>query len=114
MSDIVVIDGSGVGLSPRSVDNIYDDLLPARCSGRAPPLRQAEHAAFARDGNTIFSLEDDGELVVMEGHSRTAVGADHALRSGGQRSTWLGRRTGQSLARERRILADAVDVWIGE
>ena len=27
--------------------------------------RQANHAAIARTGTTIFSLEDDGELVVI-------------------------------------------------
>ena len=33
--------------------------------------RRAEHAAMTRSGNTLFSLEDDGELVVMRA-SRTA------------------------------------------
>ena len=32
--------------------------------------RQAEHASILRSGNTIFSLEDDAELIVLE-HSRT-------------------------------------------
>ena len=32
--------------------------------------RQAEHASLIRSGDTIFSLEDDAELVVLE-HSRT-------------------------------------------
>lgn len=32
--------------------------------------RQAEHASILRSGNTIFSLEDDAELLVLE-HSRT-------------------------------------------
>lgn len=35
--------------------------------------RQAENAGIARAGNTIFSLQDDGELVVVR-HSR--VGFD--------------------------------------
>ena len=29
--------------------------------------RQAENAAIVRAGNTIFSLEEDGELVVLRG-----------------------------------------------
>ena len=32
--------------------------------------RQAAHAAIVRSGNTIFSLEDDGELLVLQ-HNRT-------------------------------------------
>jgi len=32
--------------------------------------RQAEHASILRSGDTIFSLEDDAELIVLE-HSRT-------------------------------------------
>jgi hypothetical protein len=32
--------------------------------------RQAAHAAIVRAGNTIFSLEDDSELVILR-HNRT-------------------------------------------
>ena len=32
--------------------------------------RQADHASIQRAGSTIFSLEDDAELLVLE-HSRT-------------------------------------------
>jgi hypothetical protein len=33
--------------------------------------RQGAHAAIARAGNLLFSLEDDGELVILQ-NSRTA------------------------------------------
>jgi hypothetical protein len=44
------------------------DLDTGRVLWTSDP-RQAEHAAIARAGHTIFSLEDDAELLVVR-HSR--------------------------------------------
>ena len=40
------------------------DLDTGRVLWKSDP-RQAEHAAIARAGDTVFSLEDDGELMVL-------------------------------------------------
>ena len=40
------------------------DLETGKVLWKSEP-RQAKHAAIARAGNTIFSLEDDSELVVV-------------------------------------------------
>jgi outer membrane protein assembly factor BamB len=46
------------------------DLDSGKVLWRSDP-RQAENAALVRAGNIIFSLQDDGELLVLEA-SRTA------------------------------------------
>jgi outer membrane protein assembly factor BamB len=72
MSDIVAIDGAAFGLSHLNSGQYFTiDLDTGKVLWKSA-ARQAEHAAIARAGNTIFSLEDDGELVVLR-HSRTAV-----------------------------------------
>ena len=47
------------------------DLATGKVLWKSEP-RQAENAAMVRAGDTIFSLEDDGEMVVMKA-SRTAM-----------------------------------------
>jgi outer membrane protein assembly factor BamB len=70
LSDAVAIDGVLFGLSHLNSGQYFGlDLDTGRVLWRSDP-RQAEHAAIARAGRTIFSLEDDGELVVVR-HSRT-------------------------------------------
>lgn len=70
MSDCVVVDGVLYGLSHLNSGQYFGlDLNNGRVLWTSDP-RQAEHAAMSRTGNTVFSLEDDAELVVIR-HSRT-------------------------------------------
>jgi outer membrane protein assembly factor BamB len=70
MSDAVVINGVLYGLSHLNSGEYFAlDLETGKVLWKSEP-RQAAHAAIVRAGNTIFSLEDDGELVVLR-HNRT-------------------------------------------
>jgi outer membrane protein assembly factor BamB len=70
MSDVVAVDGVIYGLSHLNRGQYFAlDLETGKVLWKGEP-RRAEHAAMSRSGNTIFSLEDDGELVVMRA-SRT-------------------------------------------
>jgi outer membrane protein assembly factor BamB len=69
MSDAVVINGVLYGLSHLNSGEYFAlDLENGKVLWKSQP-RQAAHAAIVRAGNTIFSLEDDGELVVLR-HNR--------------------------------------------
>ena len=70
MSDAVVINGVLYGLSHLNSGEYFAlDLETGKVLWKSEP-RQAAHAAIVRAGNTIFSLEDDSELVVLR-HNRT-------------------------------------------
>jgi len=70
MSDVVAVDGVAYGLSHLNRGQYFAlDLDTGTVLWKGEP-RRAEHAAMSRAGATIFSLEDDGELVVMRA-SRT-------------------------------------------
>jgi outer membrane protein assembly factor BamB len=65
MSDAVAIDNVLFGLSHLNSGEYFAlDLDSGKVLWKSDP-RQAAHAAIARAGNTILSLEDDGELVVI-------------------------------------------------
>ncbi|MGE3884996.1 MAG: PQQ-binding-like beta-propeller repeat protein [Vicinamibacterales bacterium] len=65
MSDVVAVDGVAYGLSHLNRGQYFAlDLDTGKVLWKGE-ARRAEHAAMARAGSTIFSLEDDGELVVM-------------------------------------------------
>jgi outer membrane protein assembly factor BamB len=65
MSDVVAVDGVIYGLSHLNRGQYFAlDLDTGKVLWKGEP-RRAEHAAIARAGRTVFSLEDDGELVVM-------------------------------------------------
>ena len=65
MSDAVAIDGVLFGLSHLNSGEYFAlDLESGKVLWKSDP-RQANHAAITRSGNTIFSLEDDSELVVI-------------------------------------------------
>jgi outer membrane protein assembly factor BamB len=65
MSDAVAVDNVLFGLSHLNSGQYFAlDLDTGRVLWRSEP-RQAAHAAIERAGNTIVSLEDDGELVVI-------------------------------------------------
>ena len=71
MTNGVVIDGVLVGLSHLNSGQYFGlDLDTGEVLWTSEP-RQAENASIVRAGETIFSLEDDAELVVIH-HSRTA------------------------------------------
>ena len=71
MTNGVVIDGVLFGLSHLNSGQYFGlDLDTGEVLWTSTP-RQAENAAIVRAGETIFSLEDDAELVVLR-HSRTA------------------------------------------
>jgi outer membrane protein assembly factor BamB len=71
MSDVLAIDGTLFGLSHLNSGQYFAlDLDTGKVLWKSEP-RQAEHAALARAGQTIFSLQNDGQLVVVR-HSRTA------------------------------------------
>jgi len=70
MSDAVAIDGVLFGLSHLNSGQYFAlDLDSGKVLWKSDP-RQASHAAIARAGNTIFSLQDDAKLVVLR-HNRT-------------------------------------------
>ncbi|MGH9385529.1 MAG: PQQ-binding-like beta-propeller repeat protein [Vicinamibacterales bacterium] len=72
MTNGVVVDGVFYGLSHLNAGQYFGlDLTTGKVLWRSEP-RQAENAAMVRAGNTIFSLEDDGEMVVMRA-SRTEM-----------------------------------------
>jgi outer membrane protein assembly factor BamB len=72
MTNGVVVDGVLFGLSHLNSGQYFGlDLDTGRVLWRSEP-RQAENAAIVRAGETIFSLEDDGELLVLR-HSRTEL-----------------------------------------
>lgn len=70
MSDAVAINEVLFGLWHLNSGQYFAlDLSTGQVLWKSDP-RQAEHAAIVRAGNTIFSLEDDGELVILR-YSRT-------------------------------------------
>ena len=72
MTNGVVVDGVLYGLSHLNSGQYFAlDLATGMVLWKSDP-RQAENASILRAGNTIFSLEDDGELVVLKA-SRTAL-----------------------------------------
>jgi outer membrane protein assembly factor BamB len=72
MSDAVAIDGVLFGLSHLNSGEYFAlDLDTGKVLWKSAP-RQAAHAGIARAGQTIFSLEDDGELVVLR-HNRSRL-----------------------------------------
>jgi outer membrane protein assembly factor BamB len=65
MTNGVVIDGVLYGLSHLDSGTYFGlDLDSGRVLWKSEP-RQAENAAMVRAGSTIFSLEDDAELVIL-------------------------------------------------
>ena len=69
LSDAVVVNNVLYGLSHLNSGEYFAlDLDSGKVLWKSEP-RQAAHAAIVRAGNTIFSLEDDGELVVLR-HNR--------------------------------------------
>ena len=65
LSDAVAVDGVLFGLSHLNSGQYFAlDLESGKVLWKSEP-RQAAHAAIARSGNTVFSLEDDSELVVI-------------------------------------------------
>ena len=72
LSDVVAVDGVIYGLSHLNRGQYFAlDLDSGKVLWKGEP-RRAEHAAIASAGRTLFSLEDDGELVVMRA-SRTGL-----------------------------------------
>ena len=70
MSDAVAVGNVLYGLSHLNSGQYFAlDLDSGKVLWKSEP-RQTEHAAIARTGNTLFSLEHDGELVVFR-HSLT-------------------------------------------
>ena len=69
MANAVVIDGVLVGLSHLNSGQYFGlDLDSGEVLWTSAP-RQADHASILHAGQTIFSLEDDAELVVLR-HNR--------------------------------------------
>ena len=65
MTNAIAIDGVLFGLSHLNRGQYFGlDLDTGQVLWRSEP-RQAEHAALVRAGDTIFSLEDDAELVIV-------------------------------------------------
>jgi outer membrane protein assembly factor BamB len=86
MSDAVVTDGVLFGLSHLNRGQYFAlDLATGQVLWKSEP-RQADHAAIARAGGTIFSLEDDSELVIIRpNRTRLDVIARYDLASS---ATW--------------------------
>lgn len=72
MTNGVVVDGVLYGLSHLNAGQYFGlDLATGNVLWKSEP-RQAENAAMVRAGDTIFALEDDGEMLVMKA-SRTGM-----------------------------------------
>jgi hypothetical protein len=72
MTNGVIVDDVLFGLSHLNSGQYFGlDLDTGQVLFRSDP-RQAENAAIVRAGETIFSLEDDAELLVLR-HSRTGL-----------------------------------------
>jgi outer membrane protein assembly factor BamB len=72
MTNGVAIDGVLYGLSHLNGGQYFGlDLATGKVLWKSEP-RQAENAAMVRAGETIFALEDDGEMVVLKA-SRTEM-----------------------------------------
>lgn len=72
MTNGIVVDGVFYGLSHLNAGQYFGlDLATGKVLWTSQP-RQAENAALVRAGNTIFALEDDGEMIVMR-PSRTGM-----------------------------------------
>ena len=70
MTNGVIADGVLVGLSQRNSGQYFGlDLDTGEVLWTSPP-RQAENAAILRSGDTIVSLQDDAQLLVLR-HGRT-------------------------------------------
>ncbi len=66
MTNGVVVDGVLYGLSHLNAGQYFGlDLASGTVLWKSEP-RQAENAAMVRAGDTIFALEDDGEMIVMK------------------------------------------------
>jgi outer membrane protein assembly factor BamB len=72
MTNGVAIDGVLYGLSHLSAGQYFALDLATGAVLWKSDARQAENAAMVRAGDTIFSLEDDGEMVIMKAN-RTAM-----------------------------------------
>jgi len=71
MANTVVVDGVMVGLSHLNRGQYFGlDLDTGQVVWTSDP-RQADHASILRSGQTVFSLEDDAELLVLK-NSRSA------------------------------------------
>ena len=71
MANAVVVDGVLFGLSHLNSGQYFGlDLDSGEVLWTSAP-RQADHASILHAGQTIFSLEDDAELVILR-HNRTA------------------------------------------
>lgn len=76
MANAVVIDGVLYGLSHLNSGQYFGlDLDSGEVLWTSAP-RQADHASILHAGETIFSLEDDAELVILR-HSRTEFAPQH-------------------------------------
>lgn len=72
MTNGIVVDGVMYGLSHLNAGQYFAvDLTTGQVLWKSEP-RQAENAGLVRAGDTIFSLEEDGDLVVMKA-SRTGM-----------------------------------------
>ena len=108
MSDAVVIDSVLFGLSHLNSGQYFAlDLDTGKVLWKSEP-RQADHAAIARAGNTIFSLEDDSELVVIRSQAEP-LRADRPLQGGDQRDVDATGDLGEPDVRQGRLVANALD-----
>ncbi len=65
LSNALVVGDALVGLSTRNMGQYFSvDAKTGKTLWTSEP-RQAAQAAIVRAGNVVFSLEDDGELVVF-------------------------------------------------
>ena len=69
LSDAVAVGDTLFGISTRNAGQYFALDLKSGKTLWTSEGRQAAHAAIVRAGNIIFSLEDDGELVVIR-HNR--------------------------------------------
>ena len=87
MANGVAIDGVLFGLSQLNSGQYFGlDLDSGKVLWTSDP-RQAKNAAIVRAGETIFSLEDDAELVVIR-HSRTAFEPLERYKVSDEGETW--------------------------
>ena len=111
MTNGVVIDDVLYGLSHLNAGQYFGlDLSTGKVLWKSEP-RQAENAAMVRAGDTIFSLEDDGEMVVMKA-SRTAMNVVRRYQVADSADLGTASHLRRSRVREGRLEPDALDAGL--
>ncbi len=111
LSDAVVAGDALFGISTRNSGQYFAVDVKTGKTLWTSEGRQAAHAAIARSGDLLFSMEEDGELVVAR-NSRTGVRTVAPVQSVGSRDVGAAVLFRQSSLRQGSLDADALDAQL--